>query len=124
MARIAIVDDSRLARTLGANALSAVGHAVRDIEPASLFDVLKSLRDDPPALLVMDFLMPNCPGPSLARACKDDPVLQAMKIVVVTAHVDRDTDDLLLRLGVRTVLRKPISPKDLQEAVAAVLGGS
>ena len=124
MAKIAIVDDSRLARTLEANSLIPEGHTVRDIDPTSLFDVLKVLHDDPPDLLVMDFLMPNCPGPSLARACKDDLALEHMKIMVVTAHVDKDTDQLLKRLGVVAVLRKPIAPKTLQEAVTSILAGS
>lgn len=62
MALIAVVDDSRLARTFTATCLRKASHEVVDIDPLSIFEVLKVLRESPPALLVMDFLMPGCPG--------------------------------------------------------------
>lgn len=124
MARIAIVDDSRLARTLASRALGAAGHAVQEVEPSSLFDVLKELRREPPDLLMMDFLMPDCPGISLVRACKDDPALQRMRILVLTAHVDKESDHVMKRLGVDGILRKPTAPADLQAAVATTLSGT
>ena len=46
MPRIAIVDDSRLARAFAAAALRAKGHEVVEIEPNSLFEILRVLRED------------------------------------------------------------------------------
>lgn len=123
MSRIAIVDDSRLARVFAAGALRAKGHEVVEVEPTSLFAVLKVLRDDPVELLVMDFLMPDCPGESLVRACREDPALQDLAILLLSAHRD---DAALLRMqqhGISGFLLKPLDPAVLSARVEEALAG-
>lgn len=123
MARIAIVDDSRLARVFAAGALRAQGHEIVEIEPDSLFSVLKVLRDDPVDLLVMDLLMPDCPGESLVRACREDAALQHLPVLLLSAHRD---DEALLRMqhhGISGFLLKPLDPATLVAKVAEALAG-
>lgn len=123
MARIAIVDDSRLARVFAAGALRAKGHEVVEIEPDSLFAVLKVLRDDPVDLLVMDLLMPDCPGESLVRACREDAALQHLPVLLLSAHRD---DEALMRMqqqGISGFLLKPLEPAALVEKVTEALAG-
>lgn len=123
MARIAIVDDSRLARVFAAGALRARGHEVIEVEPDSLFAVLKVLRDDPVDLLVMDLLMPECPGESLVRACREDAALQALPVLLLSAHRD---DEALLRMqhhGISGFLLKPLDPATLVARVEEALAG-
>jgi len=121
MARIAIVDDSRLARTVAVATLRKAGHAVTEIEPASLFDVLKALRNDPPDLLVTDYLMPGCPGLSLVRACHEEASLRGMKVLMVTAHHDDEIQERLLRVGVDRFLHKPFPPEILAAVADSLL---
>lgn len=113
MARIAVVDDSRLARTFAMAALKGKGHEVIDIDPTSLFGVLEILKDKVPDAMVVDWLMPLCPAQSLLRACRDDLVLQHMRIVVLTAHRDDEVLGRLERFGVTHVLLKPVAPEAL-----------
>lgn len=120
MARIAIVDDSRLARTFALTVLRKAGHDAFEIDPLSIFEVLKVLREAPPAILLMDYLMPGCPGNSLVRACHEDPVLQAMKVIVCTAHRDEEVKERLDRLGVAAFLHKPLDPSALLAAIQAL----
>lgn len=123
MARIAIVDDSRLARVFAAGALRAKGHEVVEVEPDSLFAVLKVLRDDPVDLLVMDLLMPDCPGESLVRACREDAALQHLPVLLLSAHRD---DEALMRMqqqGISGFLLKPLEPAALVEKVTEALAG-
>ena len=122
MARIMIVDDSRLARTFTAACLRKEGHEVVEVEPTSIFDVLKATKEANPDLLIMDFLMPNCPGTSLARACHEDQDLQAMRVLVLTAHRDEEINQRLRSLGVAAVLFKPVEPQALVETVGQILG--
>lgn len=117
MARIAIVDDSRLARTFAAAALKGQGHESIDIDPTSLFGVLESLKEEKPDAMVVDWLMPLCPAQSLIRACREDEALQGMRIVVLTAHRDDEVLGRLERFGVSHVLLKPVAP----EALAALV---
>ncbi|MBI4911118.1 MAG: response regulator [Acidobacteria bacterium] len=122
MALIAIVDDSRLARTFSAAALKKLGHETVEIEPLSVFAVLAALKERKPDLLVVDFLMPGCPGQSVVRGCHEDPDLKDLKIVLLTAHREEEAQQRLENLGVQKVLHKPVDPKVLEEAVAALLG--
>lgn len=123
MVRIAIVDDSRLARVFVAGVLRARGHEVVEVEPTSLFTVLKVLRDDPVDLLAMDLLMPSCPGESLVRACREDPALVNLPVLLLSAHRD---DEALLRMqsqGISGFLLKPLDPAVLVAKVEEVLAG-
>lgn len=121
MARIAIVDDSRLARTYTATVVRKAGHEATEIDPSSIFDVLKLLRDNPPDMLLTDYLMPGCPGVSLARACHEDPALAAIPIVVITAHHDEEVEDRLKRVGVSAFLHKPFEPEGLAAVIRELL---
>lgn len=121
MARITIVDDSRLARTFTAACLRKQGHEVEEVEPTSVFDVVKALKASAPDLLVMDYLMPNCPGASLARVCHEDAQLRDMPMLMVTAHHDEDVTSRLLNMGVAGVMFKPFEAQTLADTVAAIL---
>jgi DNA-binding response OmpR family regulator len=121
MASIMIVDDSHLARTFTAACLRKHGHEVQEVEPTSIFDVLKAVKEASPDLLIMDYLMPGCPGTSLARACHEDPELSAMRVLMVTAHHDQEVNQRLQNLGVAEVMFKPFEPQALVDRVAALL---
>jgi len=121
MALIAVVDDSRLARTFAASCLRKAGHEVMEIDPVSIFEVLKVMRENPPQLLVMDYLMPGCPGASLVRVCREDPTLAAMPILVITAHHDEEIQERLERMGSLGFLHKPYEPLIILEAVEQLL---
>jgi len=121
MARIAIVDDSRLARTFAASCLRKSGHEIIEIDPISIFEVLKILRENPPRLLLMDYLMPGCPGSSLVRACREDQALKDLPILVITAHRDDEVRERLQRMGLLGFLHKPFEPQTLQDEVERLL---
>lgn len=121
MALIAIVDDSRLARTFAATCLRKSGHEIVEIDPISIFEVLKILRENPPQLLLMDYLMPGCPGNSLVRACREDQSLKELPILVITAHRDEEVRERLERMGLLGFLHKPFEPQTLQSEVERLL---
>lgn len=124
MALIAVVDDSRLARTFTGTCLRKAGHEVVDIDPLSIFEVLKVLRENAVHLLVMDYLMPGCPGASLVRVIREDPDLKELPILVITAHRDEEIQDRLQRMGTLGFLHKPFDPQSLLDAVAPLLAPS
>jgi CheY-like chemotaxis protein len=123
MSRIAIVDDSRLVRTFVAGALRSQGHDTVEVEPTSLFEVLRMLREAPVDLLIADFLMPECPGESLVRACREDPVLRELPILILSAHRDEISLQRMQQLGISGFLMKPVEARALVAKVAEVLAG-
>ena len=123
MPRIAIVDDSRLVRAFLAGALRAQGHETVEADPTSLFEVLKVLRETPVDLLLVDFLMPDCPGESLVRACREDAALRELPILIVSAHRDDISLMRLKQMGISGFLLKPIEASALAAKVADALAG-
>src|ERR1035438_3124025 len=118
MSRIAIVDDSRLIRAFAAGALRAKGPETVEVEPTSLFEVLKVLRESALDLLIVDFLMPECPGQSLIRACREDAVLRDLPILVVSAHRDDLSLQHMQQMGISGFLMKPVDASTLVAKVA------
>lgn len=121
MARIVIVDDSRLARTFTARCLRKLNHTIEEAEPTGIFDVVRILREFKPDLLIMDFLMPNCPGASLAKVVCEDNELKDMRTIVLTAHHDEEAIRRLREAGVAEVLFKPADPVLLACTVTELL---
>lgn len=123
MATIAVVDDNAGARLFAAAALKKAGHEVQEIEPSCLFKVLEALHPAPPDLLVSDLMMPGCPGQTLIRACREDPHLRDLKILLLTAHGDVELAHFLQSMGNTHYLTKPVAPALLSECVDHFLNG-
>ncbi len=121
MSRIAIVDDSRLVRTFVAGTLRSQGHEMVEVEPTSLFEVLRVLREAPVDLLVADYLMPECPGESLVRACREDSALRELPVLILSAHRDDLSLQRMQQMGISGFLMKPVEVRVLVAKVAEVL---
>lgn len=121
MARIAVVDDSKLVRVFAAAALRKAGHEVLLVEPDSLESALDALSQGKPDLLLLDHSMPAFQGPSLVRACFEHPDLSGVKVIILTAFHDEAMAERMSKLGVDCVLHKPILHGDLTAAVERVL---
>jgi CheY-like chemotaxis protein len=73
-----------------------------------------------PDLLITDVLLPDGPGPELARQLEQD--YPGTRVLYVSGH----TRDVLDRYEISTAshfLRKPFVPRDLVEAVDGLLNG-
>ncbi|HJV23641.1 MAG TPA: response regulator [Holophagaceae bacterium] len=121
MARVTILDDSRLARTFAAGALRAKGIQVTELEPESLAQVIEALRMELPDLLLVDLLMPTCPGLAVIRKIRQEEDLKALKIVVLSAHRDEAQVEQLEKLGVQGFLPKPVDANAVGYLVKMVL---
>lgn len=117
MVRIAIVDDSRIDRRFAATCLTWGGFEVDEIDPWSLDQVIQTLSEAPPDLLLLDAMIPFCGGDLIARVCRDLQALRKMRILVYTAHPD---EQVLPRFGgieVEGFIRKPCRPKHMLDTV-------
>ncbi len=121
MPRVTILDDSRLARTFAAGALRAKGIEVSEMEPESLPQVIEALRLELPDLLLVDLLMPTCPGLAVIRKIRSEDDLKNLKIVVLSAHRDESQVQQLEKLGVQGFLPKPMDANAVGYLVKMVL---
>jgi CheY-like chemotaxis protein len=123
MADIILADDCDLQRELLAAALSRSGHGVRTVKNGN--EALAQYNRAPSDLIITDIFMPEKDGIELLLAVRR--AGQAVPVIVMTAGF-RAQQDIYLKmakaLGASVLLRKPVLPEALIEAVdtALVLG--
>ena len=113
---IMIVEDEPQLACVVADYACAAGYA------ASVFgdgaQALDAIRRAPPALVVLDLMLPGLDGLSLCRAVR---AFSDVPIVMVTARVE-EVDRLLgLETGADDYLCKPFSPRELMARIKAIL---
>jgi len=120
VARVVVMDDSKLMRRLLTAFLEHAGHEVENWEPMSAMEVPDKAAATEMDLLVCDFQMPGCNGATvsrMARRAKPD-----LPILVLTALRDAETLDLLKKAHVTAIIHKPIEEAEFMKSVNEVLG--
>ena len=117
--RIAVIEDEPdIAEILQYN-LARAGYEVTTYERGDL--AWEALRRKPPALVVLDLMLPGLDGLELARLLKRDPATAAVPIVILTAKGEEVDRIVGLELGADDYIPKPFSPRELVLRVKAVL---
>ncbi len=114
--RVLIVEDDAPARRMYRVALSFAGFEV--VEADDGMAALRQIDQHPPDIVVLDLLLPNVSGLVVQQEIAAHAHTRNIPIVVVTGS-DLDVD----RLDVPCVLRKPVLPDRLVEAVRSCLHG-
>jgi CheY-like chemotaxis protein len=113
--QILVVDDDADIVEALRDALSDEGYAV-----AIARDGLEALdqlaRSARPCVIVLDYMMPRCDGPTFRRKQRADPALAAIPVVLLTA--DARVQDKAMELAVDAYLRKPIDLDELLRVIA------
>jgi len=113
--RILVVDDSRVSREL--MKVYLIARDVELLEAADGFQAMDVVRSERPDLVLADLRMPRLDGFGLCAALRADPTLARIPVVILTSACDPPTEARLRAAGAREVLRKPIQPPQLIEAV-------
>lgn len=120
---VLIADDDRRMRQFLRAALASFGVArVREApDGASAYDAILA---GPPDLLITDYQMEPVDGVRLIGRVRrnTDAAIRFLPIVMVTAHAETAKLALARDAGVNAILRKPVSPGDLADCIAAVCG--
>lgn len=117
--RILIAEDDPVHLSLLHRTLSkSGGHeviAVRDGEEALRY----ALSDNPPDVLILDWVMPKLSGTEVCRRVRAEPLAIQPHVLIVTAKNRRDEVIEGLSVGADDLLCKPIAPDLLLARVAA-----
>lgn len=114
--RIAIVEDEPELADLVADYARAAGYAAQVFHDGA--QALDALRRDPPALVVLDIMLPGLDGLALCRALRAE---ADVPVIMVTARVEEIDRLLGLEAGADDYLCKPFSPRELMARIKAVL---
>jgi two-component system OmpR family response regulator len=118
--KILVVEDDPSVRGLLQTLLSAEGY---DVATASdgLAGLVKA-TSSPPALVLLDLMMPDLGGVRVLEEMRDDPELADIPVIVVTGKVDA-VPGMRSLLGEDNVFLKPFAVGELLARVGEVTGG-
>ena len=118
MKKVLVVDDDPEISSLVEYTLESLGHTVKVCDNGR--EVLDTLRSFKPDMMVLDVMLPGIDGYSLASQISEDPDLNKMPIVVLSALEPSRT--MFQRFSqVAAFLTKPFNTDDLMEAVKNAL---
>ena len=121
MARIVVIDDSKLMRNMLRLILEQAGYEVEVWEEVTAVEIPERISAGNPDLIITDYQMPGSNGLTVARmARKTKP---GLPVIVVTATRDPAVLDALKRVNVTHILHKPVQAEELLQAVHQALQG-
>ena len=82
---------------------------------------LKTVRNKPPDLMLLDLMLPGMDGLHLCRLLKGDAKTRHVPIIMLTAKGEESDVVVGLELGADDYMTKPFSPKILAARIRAVL---
>lgn len=113
---ILIVDDNPTNLKLVAYLMKANGYAVSTATDAEA--ALAEIRDNRPALILMDVQLPGIDGLELTRQLKAAPETRDIIIVAVTAYAMKGDIDKATAAGCDDYVTKPIDTRALPGTIA------
>ena len=112
---LVVEDEPKLAAVLS-DYLRAAGYAVHVLADGR--EVVPRVRDHPPALLLLDLMLPGQDGLSVCRELRS---FTEVPVIMVTARTEEIDRLLGLELGADDYVCKPYSPREVVARVKAVL---
>ncbi len=123
--RLLIVDDSSIVRNVLKKALGMTGLDISNISEAENgLIALAKLHEERADLVFLDINMPVMNGMEFLQELRDDEILKAMPVIVVSTEGSDIRKAQLMELGISALLRKPVPPEILVETIVSVLGES
>jgi CheY-like chemotaxis protein len=114
--RILVVDDSKLVTDIVKLRLEMFGYEVRLAHSGE--DALAAIAAEVPDLMVLDVQMPGIDGYEVCRRLRDDPMLDDLRIIMLTSSDDKHA---AFEAGVDDYLNKDIDLLNLPNRVRMVL---
>lgn len=118
---ILTIEDQPDIRRLIRMALEFKGYEVAEAGDGN--EGLRLARAHKPAVILLDVMMPDVDGLSVARTLAADPELKSIPVVMISALGAGSDVDAGLATGVRAYLVKPFSPWELLDLLAGFVNG-
>lgn len=118
-ARILIADDLPDLLQALKETLEREGFAVTAVDNGEA--ALQSIRADPPDIAVLDLKMPRLTGFQVCEALREDPLLENLPVIILSASGTRDSKVTGLDLGADDFITKPVDVRELLARVRMIL---
>ena len=118
-ARILIVEDEAALSTLLSYNLEKEGFTVRVAADGE--QALQALAEDPPDLVLLDWMLPHLSGIEICRQIRRGPATRELPVIMLTARGEEADRIRGLDTGADDYVTKPFSPAELVARVRALL---
>jgi len=116
--RILVVDDDPLILKLLRTTLETAGYSVYAAQDGE--EGLAAVRNEHPDLVITDIMMPKVDGFELVRRLRDDPIVGAIPLVILSAKGEETDLVKGLELGADDYVTKPFRPKELVARINSI----
>ena len=117
-----LVDDSEIVRKVIRKALALTGIEIGQVfDAANGREALSVLGENWVDLVFLDINMPIMNGMQFMEHVRSDDALRDLAVVVVSTEGSAERREALKQMGVKSYLRKPVTPEALTESVGQVL---
>ena len=83
---------------------------------------LHEALEDPPALILLDLMLPRVSGWEVARRLRQNPRTRGVPIVAVSALARSQEREAAIHAGCDAYLAKPFTPEDMARVISSTLG--
>src|ERR1700691_4970002 len=108
---VLIVDDDHRSRQLLTTMLTSEGFVLQTAEGGE--QAVAMVDRAPPALILLDVMMPGMNGYQVAAIIKESAATQNIPVIIITALDDRDAKVRGLQAGAEDFLTKPVDRSEL-----------
>lgn len=95
------------------------GYAVRVARDGE--SALKAIEDDPPALVLLDVMMPKRDGFDVCQAIRANPKWKGVRVVLLTAKGREIEREKGMALGADDYITKPFSTREVMQKIQQLL---
>ena len=121
--KMLIVDDSLPMRAIIIRTIKASGFKdVQFLEAGNGAEALDILGKDWLDLVITDYNMPNMNGMELIQEMKQDDILNAIPVLVVTTEGSKQKVEEFIEKGAAGYVKKPFTPEAIRLEINKILG--
>ena len=117
---VLIMEDNELNMKLFHDLLEA--HGYQTVGTRNGIEALDLARKHRPDLIIMDIQLPEVSGLEVTKWLKEDPELQAIPVVAVTAFAMKGDEERIREGGCEAYISKPISIATFLDTVKQFIG--
>ena len=119
MSCVLVIDDEPVVGTILRYALEAEGHETVTADGGRAG--IDMARSEHPDVIVLDLMMPAVNGYDVLEVLRDEDATRRVPILILTAVTMSRERDRCLSEGADMVMTKPFDPRDVAQAVDALL---
>jgi DNA-binding response OmpR family regulator len=119
LSRVLVIDDETVVGTILRYAFDVDGHQTLVAGDGSTG--IEMARSEHPDVIVLDLMMQDVSGYDVLEVLREDEGTKDLPIVILTAMTMQRERDRCLSKGADAVMIKPFDPREVAEAVVALL---